>query len=176
MKVLIVDDEADHRQYLASVVSSWGHEVSEAADGRDALQALSTSPADVLITDLIMPRLDGFELLKTLGSEDRLPPAIVMTAFGSLEKAIATIHDLGGFWFLEKPVDVGALQVLLTRAGAQSLLVKENEQLKRQLALKGAIGDLVGKSSPMIRIFDLIRQVAPTKASVLITGESGTGK
>jgi DNA-binding NtrC family response regulator len=176
MNVLIVDDEADHRQYLASLVASWGHEVNQAADGRDALQALSASPADVLITDLIMPRVDGFELLRTLGSEDRLPPAIVMTAFGSIEKAIATIHDLGGFWFLEKPVDVGALQVLLTRAGAQSLLLKENEQLKRQLASKGALGDLVGKSAAMMRIFDLIRQVAPTKASVLITGESGTGK
>src|SRR5579862_5298821 len=176
MKVLVVDDEEEHRHYLAGVVESWGHEVNQAADGKAALQELSSSVVDVLITDLIMPRLDGFELLRTLGAEDRLPPAIVMTAFGSIEKAIATIHDLGGFWFLEKPVDVTALHVLLTRAGAQSRLAKENEQLKRQLASKGALGDLVGRSAPMIQIFDLIRQVAPTKASVLITGESGTGK
>jgi DNA-binding NtrC family response regulator len=176
MKVLVVDDEADQRQYLAEVVASWGHDVSQAADGKDALQILSSSLVDVLITDLIMPRMDGFELLRTLGSEDRLPPSIVMTAFGSIEKAIATIHDLGGFWFLEKPVDTVALQVLLTRAGMQSRLAQENAQLKSQLISKGALGDLVGRSAPMMQIFDLIRQVAPTKASVLITGESGTGK
>src|SRR6476646_9294211 len=119
MKVLVVDDEADHLAYLAEVIESWGHEVSRANDGREALQILTSSVVDVLITDLIMPRVDGFELLRTLGAEDRLPPAIVMTAFGSIEKAIATINDLGGFWFLEKPVDIAALQVLLTRAGAQ---------------------------------------------------------
>jgi DNA-binding NtrC family response regulator len=176
MRVLVVDDEADHLHYLGAVIASWGHEVSQAADGREALQFLSTSPVDVLITDLIMPRLDGFELLRTLGAEDRLPPSIVMTAFGSIEKAIATIHDLGGFWFLEKPIDIAALKVLLTRAGSQSRLAKENEQLRRQLASKGALGDLVGRSASMMQIYDLIRQVAPTKASVLITGESGTGK
>jgi DNA-binding NtrC family response regulator len=176
MKVLLVDDEADHLQYLAAVIASWGHEVTQAADGKEALQVMASSLVDVLITDLIMPRLDGFELLRTLGVEGRLPPSIVMTAFGSLEKAIATIHDLGGFWFLEKPIDIAALEVLLTRAGAQSRLVKENEQLKRQLLSKGALGDLVGTSAAMMQIFDLIRQVAPTKASVLITGESGTGK
>src|SRR4051794_2992941 len=131
MKVLIVDDEIDHLQYLAAVIASWGHEVTQANDGKDALQVLSSTLVDVLITDLIMPRMDGFELLRTLGAEDRLPPAIVMTAFGSIEKAIATIHDLGGFWFIEKPVDTAALQVLLTRAGAQSRLAKENEQLRR---------------------------------------------
>ena len=176
MKVLVVDDEADHRQYLAEVIASWGHEVSQATDGKEALQVLSSSLVDVLVTDLIMPRVDGFELPRTLGAEDRLPPSIVMTGFGSIEKAIATIHDLGGFWFLEKPVDIGALRVLLTRAGAQSKLAKENEQLRRQLASQGALGDLVGRSAPMVQIFDLIRQVAHTKASVLITGESGTGK
>jgi DNA-binding NtrC family response regulator len=176
MKVLVVDDEIDHLKYLASVIQSWGHEVTQAGDGKEALQALSTAVVDVLITDLIMPRVDGFELLRTLGAEERLPPAIVMTAFGSIEKAIETIHDLGGFWFIEKPVDIVALQVLLTRAGAQSRLARENEQLKRQLQSKGALGDLVGRSAAMMQIFDMIRQVAPTKASVLITGESGTGK
>ena len=106
MKVLVVDDEADHRQYLAEVIESWGHDVKQAGDGKEALQVLSTTQVDVLITDLRMPQVDGFELLRTLGAENRLPPSIVMTAFGSIEKAIATIHDLGGFWFLEKPIDI----------------------------------------------------------------------
>jgi DNA-binding NtrC family response regulator len=176
MTVLVVDDELEQREYLAEIIAEWGHTVSQASDGKQALELLSSSQVDVLVTDLMMPRMDGFELLRTLGVEDRLPPSIVMTAFGSIEKAIATIHDLGGFWFLEKPVDTAALQVLLTRAGAQSRLARENEQLRRQLVARGALGDLVGRSAAMMQIFDLIRQVAPTKASVLITGESGTGK
>jgi DNA-binding NtrC family response regulator len=176
MKVLVVDDEIEHREYLADVISSWGHEVSRAADGQEALQILSGSVYNVLLTDLMMPRMDGFELLRTLGAEGRLPPAIVMTAFGSLEKALDTIHELGGFWFLEKPVDTAALQILLTRAGALSRLAAENEELRRELAFRGVLGDLIGKSTPMAHVFDIIRQVAPTSASVLITGESGTGK
>jgi DNA-binding NtrC family response regulator len=176
MKVLVVDDEIEHREYLAELIANWGHEVSQAGDGEEALHILSGSVFNVLITDLMMPRVDGFELLRTLGAEGRLPPAIVMTAFGSLEKALATIHDLGGFWFLEKPVDISAMQILLTRAGAQSRLAAENEELRRELAFRGVLGDLIGKSAPMAHVFDVIRQVAPTSASVLITGESGTGK
>ena len=176
MKVLVVDDEKEHRQYLADVLKNWGYEVLEAADGKEALEVLPNAQVDVLLTDLLMPRMDGFELLRTLRADDRLPPAIVMTAFGSIEKAIETIYDLGGFWFLEKPIDTQALKVLLDRAGVQSRLAKEVELLRQQLASKGAMGDLVGRSPAMIEIFDLIRQVAPTKASVLLTGESGTGK
>jgi DNA-binding NtrC family response regulator len=172
----VVDDEADHLEYLAATIRSWNHEVSHAADGEKALQILSTSPIDVIVTDLMMPRMDGFELLKTLGAEGRLPPTIVMTAFGNIEKAIATIHDLGGFWFLEKPVDITALKALIERAGGQNRLARENEELKRQLASNGTLGSMVGRSKAMRNIFDLIRQVAPTKAAVLITGESGTGK
>jgi DNA-binding NtrC family response regulator len=176
VRVLVVDDELDHLQYLAGTIASWGYDVSQAVDGRDALQILSSTVVDVLITDLMMPRLDGFELMKTLAAEDRMPPSIVMTAFGNLEKAIATIHDLGGFWFLEKPIDIAALKVLVARAGGQSRLAKENEELKKQLASSGKLGSMVGSSAAMMNIFDLIRQVAPTKAAVLITGESGTGK
>ena len=176
MRVLVADDELEHRRYLADVISGWGYEVVEAGDGAEAMASLAASPVDVILTDLMMPGVDGFELLRTLGSEHRLPPAIVMTAFGSLEKALETIHDLGGYWFLEKPIDLPALQILLTRAGAQSRLAAENQELRRELAYRGALGDLIGASEPMARVFDTIRQVAPTSASVLITGESGTGK
>jgi DNA-binding NtrC family response regulator len=176
VKILVVEDEIEHRQYLADVIRGWDHEVIEAADGQQALQILSGTVVDVLITDLMMPRMDGFELLRTLGADGRMPPAIVMTAFGSLEKALATVHDLGGYWFLEKPIDVSSLKILLTRAGVQSRLAAENDELRRELAFRGVMGDLVGRSAPMLQVFDLIRQVAPTSAAVLITGESGTGK
>src|ERR1700712_3447176 len=159
MKVLVVDDEIEHREYLADVIGSWGHEVAQAGDGEEAIHILAGSVFNVLITDLMMPRVDGFELLRTLGASGRLPPAIVMTAFGSLEKALDTIHELGGFWFLEKPVDTSALQILLTRAGAQSRLAAENEELRRELAFRGLLGDLIGKSAAMAHVFDMIRQV-----------------
>ncbi len=176
MRVLVVDDETEEREYVAGVLRSWDYEVLEAVDGQDALSLLSTAAVDVLITDLMMPRVDGFELLRTLGADTRLPPAIVMTAFGSLEKALSTIHDLGGFWFLEKPVDISALKILVARAGAQSRLAIENEGLRRELAFRGVLGGLIGQSAPMAHVFDIIRQVAPTSAPVLITGDSGTGK
>jgi len=176
MRVVIAEDESDHRQYLSEVISGWGHEVVQAADGQEAMELVSAAPVDVLLTDLMMPRIDGFELLRTLALEHRLPPAIVMTAFGSLEKALQTIHELGGFWFLEKPIDLPSLEILLTRAGAQSRLAAENAELRKELAFRGVLGDLIGVSEPMVRVFDTIRQVAPTSASVLITGESGTGK
>ncbi|MEO7651550.1 MAG: sigma-54 dependent transcriptional regulator, partial [Bryobacteraceae bacterium] len=176
MRILLVDDEVQERSYLAETISGWGHSVRQAADGHEALEILATFTADVLLTDLMMPRIDGFELLGRLRREARLPPAIVMTAFGSLERAIATIHELGGFWFLEKPIDTVALKVLIERAGAQSRLASENGELKRQLSFQGVLGDLVGKSATMLQLFDEIRQVAPTNAAVLITGESGTGK
>jgi DNA-binding NtrC family response regulator len=105
-----------------------------------------------------------------------MPPAIVLTAFGNIETAIQTIHDLGAFWFLEKPIQPNALRILLQRAASQSALFEETERLQRQLAYQGVLVDMVGTSAPMQQVFSIIRQVAPSKASVLIAGESGTGK
>ncbi len=123
-----------------------------------------------------MPRMDGFELLKRLGSQGNMPPAIVLTAFGNIETAIQTMHDLGAFWFLEKPIQPSALKVLLERAATQSRLTEETERLQRQLAYQGVLVDLVGACPPMQQVFSMVRQVAPSKAAVLVTGESGTGK
>ena len=123
-----------------------------------------------------MPRMDGFELLKRLGAQGNVPPAIVLTAFGNIETAIQTMHDLGAFWFLEKPIQPSALKVLLERAATQSRLAEETERLQRQLAYQGVLVDLVGACPPMQQVFSMIRQVAPSKAAALVTGESGTGK
>jgi DNA-binding response OmpR family regulator len=96
-RVLIVDDEETQRNGLASMVSSWGFVAETACDGQDALDKLNSGSVQVLVTDLMMPRMDGFELLKRLGAQGNMPPAIVLTAFGNIETAIATIHDLGAF-------------------------------------------------------------------------------
>jgi DNA-binding NtrC family response regulator len=175
-RVLIVDDEEIQRNGLASMITSWGFSAETATDGQDALEKLNNGPVQVLLTDLMMPRMDGFELLKRLGSQGSVPPAIVLTAFGNIETAIATIHDLGAFWFLEKPIQPAALRILLERAASQSRLAEETERLQRQLQYQGVLVDLVGASAAMQQVFSLVRQVAPSKAAVLITGESGTGK
>ena len=175
-RVLIVDDEENQRRGLASMVSAWGFVTETACDGQEALDKLRDFDADVLVTDLMMPRLDGFELLRRLAGQGSRVTSIVLTAFGNIENAIATIHDLGAFWFLEKPIKADALRVLLERAAAQSRLAEQAERLRRQLSYQGVLGDLVGSSAGMQHVFSLIRQVAPSKAAVFITGESGTGK
>ncbi len=176
VRVLVADDEENQRAGLAKMIQAWGMAVETAADGQEALDKMSENPANVLITDLMMPRVDGFELLKRLGTQGTLPPAIVLTAFGNIETAIQTVLDLHAFWFLEKPVQPSQLKVLLERAAEQSRLVEKAERLERRLAYQGVLVDLVGGCAPMQQVFSLIQQVAPSKAAVLVTGESGTGK
>ena len=175
-RVLIADDEENQRAGLAKMIQSWGFAVETAADGQEALDKLNALPVHVLVTDLMMPRMDGFELLKRLATQGSVPPAIVLTAFGNIETAIQTMHDLGAFWFLEKPIQPSALKVLLERAATQSRLSEETERLQRQLSYQGVLVDLVGACAPMQQVFSMIRQVAPSKAAMLVTGESGTGK
>ena len=176
-RVLIVDDEETQRNGLASMVTSWGFAAETACDGQDALDKLNNGSVQVLVTDLMMPRMDGFELLKRLGTPGNMPPAIVLTAFGNIETAIATIHDLGRVLVSGKADSAGGAcafcwSARLRRAG----LAEETERLQRELQYKGVLVDLVGASAAMQQVFSLVRQVAPSKAAVLITGESGTGK
>ncbi len=175
-RVLVVDDEESQRTALASMIKLWGYTVETAVDGLDALEKLATFPAHVMVTDLNMPRMGGQDLLKRLKEQGGGPPAIVQTAFGNLETAVQTIHDLGAFWFLEKPVQSQALRLLLERASSQGKLAEHAERLERQLSYQGVLGQMVGSSMKMREVFTLIQQVAPSRAAVLLTGESGTGK
>lgn len=175
-RVLIADDEDNQRAGLAKMIQSWGYAVETASDGQEALDKLTQVPVHVLVTDLMMPRMDGFELLKRLKSQGDPPPSIVLTAFGNIETAVQTVHDLGAFWFFEKPIQPSALKVLLERAAMQSRMAEETERLQRQLTYKGVLVDLVGACPAMQQVFSLVQQVAPSKAAVLVAGESGTGK
>ena len=174
--ILIADDDAGQRSDLAEMVASLGFEVETAADGQEAFAKLAHVPAKVIVTDLVMPRMDGVALLKEMAARGIQIPAIVLTGFGSIDQAISFVHDLKAFWFLEKPVQPSVLRTLLERAVQQSHLVDEAERLRQELSYRGVLGDLVGDSPAMKEIYSLVRQVAPTTASVLITGESGTGK
>ena len=158
------------------MLSAWGMKPETASDGIEALQRLNSFPADVIITDLNMPGLDGFGLLQRLRESGEMPPTLVLTAYGSIETAVQTVHELGAFWFVEKPIQPAALEVLLRRAGSHAGLRAAKSNLERQLRYKGSLGELVGTSSKMQEIFALLQQAGPSKACVLITGESGTGK
>jgi len=175
-RVLVVDDEENQRTALAGMIALWGYAVETATDGQDALDKLGSFHAQVIVTDLNMPRMSGQELLKHLQEQGNGPQAIVPTAFGSLETALSLIHDLGAFWFLEKPVQSQALRLLIERAVAQQGLAERAERLERELGYHGVLGEMTGASPKMQEVFALIQQVAPSRAAVLITGESGTGK
>ena len=175
-RVLVVDDEESQRTALASMIALWGYTVETAADGQEALDKLANFDAHVVITDLMMPRMDGQELLRRLKAQPSGPLAIVLTAHGNLETAVNMVHDLGAFWYLDKPIVSQALRLLIERAAAQTKLAERTELLERQLSYQGVLGEMAGSSAKMQEVFGLIRQVAPSRAAVLITGESGTGK
>jgi DNA-binding NtrC family response regulator len=174
--ILVVDDDESQRSDMARMVASFGYNVTTAVDGQDALDKLKICSPNAILADLVMPRMDGFALLKELGARGEQIPTIILTAMGAVEHAISIVHDLKAYWFLEKPPQPGVLRTLLERAVQQSTLRKEAEGLRQQLTYQGVLGELVGSSQPMMEVFSLIRQVAPTSASVLISGESGTGK
>jgi DNA-binding NtrC family response regulator len=176
LKILIVDDESSQRTGLAGMVKAWGMQAETATDGGDALEKLETFPADVIVTDLNMPRMDGYELMRTLREEGNAAPVIVVTAFGNVDTAVRTVHEMGAYWFLEKPVQANVMQTLLRRAAAHHGLGTEKKTLERQLQYKGSLGEMVGKSPKMQEIFSHLQQAGPSKACVLISGESGTGK
>jgi DNA-binding NtrC family response regulator len=176
LKVLIVDDESSQRTGLAAMVSAWGMTPETAGEGNEALQKLEEFAADVILTDLNMPGLDGFGFLQRLRESGDMPPTIVLTAYGNIETAVKTVHELGAYWFLEKPIQPSTLEVLIRRAGSHAELRTEKRVLERNLGYKGTMGEMVGMAPRMQEIFALLQQAGPSKACVLITGESGTGK
>ena len=119
-QVLVVDDDFQERSDLAEMVESFGFQVATASDGEDALAKLVSFPAKVILTDLVMPRMDGATLLKMLAERGERIPTIVLTGFGNVDQAISFVHDLKAFWFLEKPVQAGVLRTLLDRALQQN--------------------------------------------------------
>jgi len=175
-RVLIVDDDERQRRALTAMLCERDFDTQSAADGQEALERLAAFNADVIITDLVMPRMDGFELLRRLKERGDLTPAIALTGFGGMDKALSAVHELKAFWYLEKPVEPRAFKILLERAIRYKKSLRKTDELQRDLSLRGVLGDLVGASPAMQRIFSAIRQVAPTSAPVLICGESGAGK
>src|SRR5213593_3830799 len=138
-RILIVDDDDRQRSALAAMLSDGEFETQTAADGREALERLTTFNADVIVADLVMPRMDGFELVRELKAHGDLTPVIVLTGFGSIEKALTAVHDLKAFWFLEKPVEPRAFRTLVERAIRFKRSLQKTEELKRDLSLRGVL-------------------------------------
>ncbi len=174
--MLIVDDEEPARQGLSEVVSSWGYTTDIAADGREAISKVGEFAPTVVITDVVMPNLDGFGLLAHVRANHPETAVILLTGQGSVEAAIRSVKDEGAFYYFEKPINVRKLQLVLKKAAEYSSARRENELLRRQLRQYGAFGEMIGSSEVMREIYTLIEQVAPSAVSVLVTGESGTGK
>ncbi len=174
-KILVVDDEASARRGLASLVSGWGYEVEEAADGEEALERAVAGLPSVVISDLVMPRLDGYALLRALREEVPFAAVILLTGQGSIETAVAAMKE-GAYDYLTKPLDVARLKLLIPKAAASSEALREVALLRRQLRQIMGVGRLVGTGPAMQAVYRMIEMAAPTPAPVLITGESGTGK
>ena len=174
--IMTADDSASVRQMVSFTLKQAGYDVVEAVDGKDALTKLGTQKVDMLITDLNMPVMDGRQLLEELQRSGSSPSAIVLTAFGSVEMAVETVHQLGAFWYLEKPVRPKELRAILERAIAHRRLAERSERLERELSSQGVLGGMVARSQAMRGVFALLQQAAPTKATILVTGETGTGK
>jgi two-component system, NtrC family, response regulator HydG len=176
-RVLVVDDEPSARSGLEKLLVSEGYAVATAENGALALAAVDESVPDVVITDLRMPEMDGVELTTMLA--ERLPhvPVIVVTAYGDVASAVSAMRA-GAVDFITKPVDFDVLALSVARAIARSEVAAEAESLRAQLHQQSGTGmsGLVGASSAMQRVYAVARRVAASKAAVLLTGESGTGK
>src|ERR1051325_4564081 len=174
-KVLIVEDEDNERTGLAEIVSSWGYSAETAKDGQEGHEkVLSWSPS-IVITDLKMPRMGGMELLEKVAGDSRTIAVIVVTAQGTIDSAVQAMR-MGAYDYISKPIDTNRLRTILQNAAALLGTRTELEITRRKLRDTGSLGSLVGPSKKMQEIFRLIELVAPSTASVLITGASGTGK
>jgi DNA-binding NtrC family response regulator len=174
-RILIVDDEANARTALAELLREEGYQVETAADGFKALPKLDEFGPDLVLTDLKMPGMDGIALMEKARESDPERVVVVMTAYGSIDTAVSAMRQ-GAADYLTKPINVEELVLVLDRALERRRLRAEAGHLRQRLAEKHRITNMVGSSANMAKVFDTVLQVAPSRASVLITGESGTGK
>lgn len=176
--ILIVDDEKNIRSGLAIAFEDEGYDTLEAEDGQKAWTLVNKRSVDLVITDLRMPAMSGYDLLKKINAAYPTLPVIVLTGHGSIEDAVQAMRD-GAVDFFTKPVDLDHLVLTVGKALSNRLVSEQNRQLKAEIeTLKKRQGyqKIIGKSAPVVRMMQIIEQVAASKASVLVTGESGTGK
>jgi len=174
-RILVVEDDAAARVGLEQLIRAWGFDVEAAADGEQALERIASFHPGIILTDLVVPKVGGLDLLHKVAELGEHVTTVILTAQGTIETAVEAIKQ-GAYDYLTKPVDLGRLQILLGKIIERHETLREVRVLRRQLSEYGMFGRLVGNSVEMRKIYHVIEQAAPTNASVLISGESGTGK
>jgi DNA-binding NtrC family response regulator len=174
-RVLVVEDDPATRVGLTELIRTWGFFADSAEDGEEALGKVTEFRPSIIVTDVVMPRMDGHALLKALREQDPDISVVLLTALGSVDSAVEAMKD-GACDYLTKPVDTRRLRVLLQKIVDRQDTVREVKTLRRQLRDTGKFGRMIGSSPGMRKVYRVIEQAAPTAASVLVSGDSGTGK
>jgi DNA-binding NtrC family response regulator len=174
-RILVIDDEVDMLESCARLLSHLGHEVVTEADAPRAVQLYEQERPDLVLTDLRMAGLDGLAVLRAIRSNDPAATVILMTAFATIETAVEAVKE-GAFDYLPKPFSADQLRVCVERALEQRRLREENRRLLEQLTETYRFDNIIGRSLPMLHVFETIKKVARSDANILIVGETGTGK
>jgi DNA-binding NtrC family response regulator len=173
--ILVADDSAEMREVLEMRLQEWGFDVLLASDGQEAADIAEAEDPDVVLADLVMPRLSGLDLLRRLKSSNKFRPVILITAEGTIDTAVEAMKE-GAHDFVKKPLDYSMLRSVLDAAWKEVQLRHFSEKLNTQLERKAGFGNFVGTSKAMRELYDLIRSLGANDTSVIITGASGTGK
>ncbi|GMV17660.1 MAG: sigma-54-dependent Fis family transcriptional regulator [Polyangiaceae bacterium] len=174
-RILVVDDEPNARTALAEILKEEGYQVETAADGFKGLARAEEFSPDLVLSDLKMPGMDGVELLRKLRQHAAELPVVLMTAFGAVETAVSAMRE-GASDYLTKPLNTDELVLVIDRALERTRLRRETHELRSQLSERYRFDNIIGNSPEMQEVFKSVAQVAPSRATVLLTGESGTGK
>src|ERR1044072_276231 len=174
-RVLIVEDDAAARAGLEQLVKSWGFIAESAGDGEEALEKVTTFRPAIVITDLVMPRMDGLGLLRALQQQGAEATTVLLTAQGTVETAVEAMKE-GAYDYLTKPIEPQRLKILLDKIVERQDTLREVKVLRKQLREHGTYGKMIGSSPQMRKVYQIMEQAGPTGASVPISGESGTGK
>ncbi|MCF8036082.1 MAG: sigma-54 dependent transcriptional regulator [Desulfobacteraceae bacterium] len=173
--ILVVDDDAGHRTTLRTVLKSWNYSLSEAEDGRAAVDMAKTTPFDLILMDVRMAIMDGIDALVEIKSYNPAIPIIIMTAYSSVDSAVEAMKA-GAYDYLTKPLDFDELKLTIERALEHTRLRDENKSLKDQLRTLSDTKQIVATSQEMKSLLEMVAAIAPSEATVLVTGPSGTGK
>jgi DNA-binding NtrC family response regulator len=174
-RVLIVEDEPSTRMGLTELVRTWGFTADAAADGQEAIERVTVFRPSIIISDLVMPRMGGLDLLRALKDDGTEYTIVILTAQGTVETAVEAIKE-GAYDYLTKPIEPQRLKILLDKIVERQETRREVRILRKQLREHGTFGSMIGTSTTMRKVYQVVEQAAPTSASVLIWGESGTGK
>ena len=174
-RILVVDDEANARQALKTLLEEEGFEVGEAADGQEALDRMSELQPDIVLSDVRMPRLDGIGLVKAAKAQGSQSLFIMMTAFATIGVAVEAMRA-GAENFVVKPLDLNAVLVMIEKALEKVALKRDAQILRERIRERYRFPGIIGDSAQLHSVFEVVKRAAPTKATVLLLGESGTGK